>query len=146
MDFNPQGDEWIIDLHKVAKYKTFSRITRTLALDLIDNPYLTVGKFFKGLSDNEVKELVSLCEKEDDASVSELLLLSEMLSRAEGITSADPDEMGVKVGALRMMTVGVSLERKGLVRAFYENMTFDTSNYGDKIVFIAKPGYDPDQE
>lgn len=148
MEFNfnlePEEDPFIIDLQKVSKFKPLTRITRTLAIDLMENPYLTVGDFFKGLNDMEVDELSQLCEREDDQAVMELLLLSEMLSRAEGVTSETPEEIGEKLGALRLMAAGVNLARKGLVNAYYNNMTFDSKTYGDKIIFKAKDNIDPE--
>lgn len=143
-DFSTEESSFVINLEKIARYKKFTRATRLLALDLLDNPYLTVGTFFKNLSDSEIKELCNICEREDDDAVSELLLLSEMLSRAEGITSFTPEEVGKKAGAFRVITAGVSLARKGLVKAIYHNMTLELEHDRDKVIFIPKKGFDPE--
>jgi hypothetical protein len=139
----PDDGSFIINLQKVSTHKPFTKITRTLALDLMDSPYISVGDFFKGLNDFDLMELSALCERDDDDAISELLLLAEILSRAEGITSESPEEMGKKVGVLRLITAGVSLARKGLVEAYYQNMSFDINSGSKEIVFKAKGDFDP---
>lgn len=143
-DFSTEESSFVINLDKIARHKKFTKATRLLALDLLDNPYMTVGNFFKNLSDSEIKELCDVCEREDDEAMSELLLLSEMLSRAEGITSFTPEEIGEKAGAFRVITAGVSLARKGLVKALYNNMTLELYHDRDKVIFIPKKGIDPE--
>lgn len=137
-------NDFSIDLQKVSRTKSFSSLTRMLAFDFIYTPYFTVGDFYKNINDQDLLALASLCERDDDEAVSELLLIAEMLSRAEGITSSCAEEIGIKVGYLRVYTAGVKLARRGLIKAFYENMTFDnTSEYMEKTVFKPIEGLNP---
>jgi len=131
-DFNPE-DGYVINYEKVSRQKNLTHTTRVLALNLMENPYLKVGDFFKNISDHSLNELIELTNKDDDDSVSETLLLSEMLSKAEGLDNEIKD-MARNVGYLRVLVAGVSLHRKGMIKAYYNNMSFGDDT-GDQIVF-----------
>lgn len=131
MDYDPQ--EFSVNYDNIARHKDLSNTTRVLAMDLIENPYIVVGDYFKGLSDSSLQELLEIINREDEDAISETLLLSEMLSRAEGVENG-LDDMGRNVGMMRMFVSGVSLARKGLIKVHYEHMTFG-DDCGDKILF-----------
>lgn len=131
MEFDPQ--EYTVNYHNIANHKDLSNVTRVLAMDLINNPYLVVGDFFKNLSNGSLDELVEITNRDDDDAISETLLLSEMLSRAEGVEN-DLEDMGTNIGTMRMFVAGTSLARKGLVRVHYENMTFGRE-IEEKVLF-----------
>lgn len=130
-DFIP--DEFTINYSNVAKQKNLCNVTRVLAMDLIENPYLIVGDFFKSLSDGSLEELVSLVNRDDDDAISETLLLSEMLSKAEGLTNSLED-MSKNIEMFRVLVAGTSLHRKGLIRAYFENMSFG-ADAGELMLF-----------
>lgn len=142
-EFFEEGGSFVVNLDKISKHKSLSRITRVLAIDLQENPYLTLGQFYRSLSNQEVDDLSKLCERTDDDAVSEVLLLTEMLARAEGIASTDIDDMSEKVNAFVVMTAGVGLTRKGLVKAYYDNMTLDLHANKNKVIFVKKKNVDP---
>lgn len=120
-----------VNLQKVAQGRNMLSITRALARDLIDHPYLSVGDFFKHLPTEDVQTLVDIIEAgEDHPHFEELLLISQMLYTAEGlgVSIGTLQEATNRVNALIGFTIVVSLERKGMVRVFYENMSF-----GDEV-------------
>ena len=84
-DFEFEEDEYTLNYSNIAKHKTLCNVTRVLAMDLMENPYIVVGDFFKNLSDSSLQELLEIVNREDEKALSETLLLSEMLSRAEGV-------------------------------------------------------------
>ena len=132
-DFEFEESEYTLNYSNIAKHKTLCNVTRVLAVDLMENPYIVVGDFFKNLSDSSLQELLEIVNREDEKALSETLLLSEMLSRAEGVENSIAD-MGHNVGVIRILVAGTSLYRKGLVKAYFENMTFGKEN-PDKILF-----------
>ena len=129
--FNPQ--DYTVNYDNIAKHKNLCNTTRVLAMDLVENPYIMVGDFFKGLSDSSLDELLGIINRDDEDAVSETLLLTEMLSRAEGVEN-ELDDMARNIGMMRMFVAGVSLARKGLIKVYYENMSFG-SETSDKILF-----------
>lgn len=129
-------DEYTINLEKIAYEKDMSPVTRTLALDLMKNPYLSPGDFFQNLTDAEVSILLEMVESKDDGTLeneAEVLLLSQMLARAEGVVTDSIDEIVNHMSYLAMLVASVSLARKGLVKVNYENLSFG-SDMMDKIV------------
>lgn len=133
MEDYEEEKEYTLNYSNIAKHKTLSNVTRILAMDLMENPYIVVGDFFKNLSDASLAELLDLINGEDEDSLSETLLISEMLSRGEGVENSIA-QMGKNVGVMRALVAGTSLQRKGLVKAYYENMTFGEDS-GDRILF-----------
>jgi hypothetical protein len=59
--------------------------------------------------------------------------MTEMLSRAEGVPSQSVEEITENVNYFSACITCVSLERKGFVRVYYDNMSFGTEQ-GDKIL------------
>jgi len=134
-----------IQLSEVVACKRFTASTRLLAANLMENPYHTVGNFFKKLSDEQLSHLSYLSEISDSedqsesAQVDELVILTLMLLQAEGTLISTEDEFMDAVGMFKMMIAGTSLNRKGLIRVNYENMSFNTDAQ-DKIVFEPDEG------
>jgi hypothetical protein len=63
----------------------------------------------------------------------DIVLMTEMLSRAEGVPSQSVDEITENVNYFGACITCVSLARKGLVRVYYDNMSFGADN-GDKMI------------
>jgi hypothetical protein len=125
-----------VNLQRVAQERSMLSITRALALDLIAHPYLSVGDFFKGLSDMDVQTLVDIIEGGDEhPHFEELLLISQMLYTAEGLGTeiGSLQDATVRANALIGFTLVVSLERKGLARVHYEHMSFG-DEVKDKVI------------
>jgi hypothetical protein len=100
---------------------------RLLAAKLKSNPMMTVGKFFANLSDDE---LIGLRELTFDieASTPELLLLTMMLSAAEGTSALDEDELANHINATNFFIATAVLHRQGFCTAY-----FDKFSYGDDM-------------
>jgi hypothetical protein len=129
--------EMTIDYNKLKNCTEMLAVTRLLAASLQTNPYMRVGKFIKELSDSDLLILREICEEgESHTRFEELLLISEMLAKAEGLTTESIDVMTQRVGMLVMLLTMESLYRKGLIDVFHDNMSFG-EDAGDKV--IAKP-------
>lgn len=116
--------EFDINYANVATSELLCEATRSLARDRMTNPYMTVGEYFKSLNDEYLEQLLEIANREDDDSFSELILLSEMLSRGEGVITEGDKEIGENVGYIRMLIAAVSLHRKGMVKVNYDKISF----------------------
>jgi hypothetical protein len=126
-----------INYDKLKNSTDMLAVTRLLAASLQANPYMRVGNFLKELSDSDLLILRDICEEGDEhARFQELLLISEMLAKAEGLSTKSIEVMTQRVGMLVMLLTMESLYRKGLIDVFHSNMSFG-EDAGDKV--IAKP-------
>ena len=118
----------------IIKSKDLLPVTRTLALDLSESGYMSVGDFFKSLSDYDVENLLKISENEEDERFSEIALMAEMLASGEGLTAfKDIDTFSTRIDQFCSFVVIESLARKGLVKVLHENMSFG-EEMGDKII------------
>ena len=100
------------------------------------NPYTSLGKFFKKLSDENLEVLMEIIDEGDsefNERMEDIVLMTEMLSRAEGVPTESVEEITENVNYFGACVTCVSLARKGLVRVYYENMSFGTDN-GEKVI------------
>jgi hypothetical protein len=122
--------EKIIDSDKLLP------VTKSVAKMLMRNPYISLGKFFKKLSDENLQVLSEIIEEGDSEfndGMEDIVLMTEMLSRAEGVPSQSIEDITENVNYFGACVTCVSLARKGLVRVYYENMSFGTDQ-GDKVL------------
>lgn len=119
-------------------------VTRLLASEMLRNPYLTVSDFFRNLNEDDLEELMYVSEHDEDDRYGNLILLTEMLTSAEGITIDEEDEdlyMENMTSRMRMFMSFLALEslsRKGLIRLFRENMSFGDEYMDKKIAEAIK--------
>lgn len=108
---------------------------RLLAAKLKNNPMMTVGKFFANLSDDELVGLRELIF-DTEASAPELLLLTMMLSAAEGTSAIDGDELIKHVMCTSLFITTAGLHRQGFCTAHFDNFS-----YGDDMAhhILAEP-------
>lgn len=136
-DFEADYDQYNINYENVMKAKDLLAVTRLTAADLMKCPYMTLGDFFKGLSDSDVQSLQDIVEvavdEPEDERLGNLIILTEMLTSAEGVPRADFDDMHKRLNSFCMYVTVVSLARKGLVKVYYENMSFG-EDMGKQIV------------
>lgn len=126
---------YVINYQKICEHPECHPIVKSLAHTMVKNPYMLVKDFFTALSDDEVQSLMELVEdRKDSWCLSNLILISEMLARAEGLEPEDDQESSKNVSSLIVWITCVSLERKGLVRVFYENMSFGQEFDHKKLV------------
>lgn len=99
--------------------------TRDLARTLSHNPYISFGDYMNELPTSILENLLHVAEDENNDHFDELLLISEMLARAEGLEAAESEEQSVKRLKILMSILAVEgLYRRGLIRAYRENYSF----------------------
>lgn len=118
------NDGWTINFKKVSEDNELLAITRLLARDLMVVPYMSVGDFFKKLSDKDLDTLLELVNDDDDDSEAEILLLSEMLARAEGSETDDLEQVARNMAIFKILVAGTSLHRKEMVKAHFDKYSF----------------------
>jgi hypothetical protein len=133
-EFNENMDEYTIEYKRVLNSKDFTSSTRLLAAGLMENPYKSVGDYLKELSDSDIESLIVKINEDD---MEELLLLSEMLARAEGVVTKGIEEITKNTNTMSVYIVSESLHRKGLIELYHEYLSFG-DEYGDKIVMKKK--------
>jgi len=131
-DFDDDG-EFSINYGKVLHEESFLPVTRLLAADLMKNQYMPIGDFIKSLSDNSLEQLNEICEDENHPNFEEIILISEMLAAAEGTNVGGTPEVHQRLNLFITWMVIESLKRKGLVKVYYENISFG-DDMGEKII------------
>lgn len=119
-----------VNLQEVAKYKKCLAVTRLLATQLMENPYLVVGDFIRDLSDEDLKALNDQIDKEE---YEDAILVANMLVMGEGLQTGDFDDYQKHTNVLAGFLAIESLARMGLVKVHHENMSFG-EDVGDKII------------
>lgn len=131
------GEGFTINLPMVISTGHFLASTRLLASQLTNNPYMSVGDFFKNLSDVDLQNMVDCTDKdedEEDSRIDEMILIAEMLAKAEGLPgSNDYEELTRRTSQFQTMVILESLYRKKLIKLYRENMSFG-EDMGNKIV------------
>jgi len=124
------------DMEKIIESDKLLPVTKSVAKMLMRNPYTSLGRFFKKLSNENLEILMKIIDEGDsefNERMEDIVLMTEMLSRAEGVPSQSVDEITENVNYFGACITCVSLARKGLVRVYYDNMSFGTDN-GDKMI------------
>lgn len=99
-------------------------LVRLMAVDMMNKPYESLKNFFTRLSSNDLNELMSLIERDNERAMENVLLMTEMLVQAEGLFSESFDQLCDHCDRMVTYLTIVSLHRKGLVDVCYENMSF----------------------
>lgn len=112
-----------VNLQEVSKSNMVMSVTRMLAKDLMENPYMTVGSFLTGLSDQDLQTFIG---SEDETKFYEdYILISEMLAAAEGCEPlGEKEDIGKRIKQLIIFLTLESLARKGMCKVYRENMSF----------------------
>jgi len=109
-------------------------VTRLLAANVMKNPYMRVGDFIKNLADADLNALFEIVEGEGDhPRFEELLVISEILAKAEGLGTDTIDDMTKRTNMLCSLLTLESLFRKGLIELYHENMSFGDEE-GNKMI------------
>jgi hypothetical protein len=138
-----------INYDKIIADRTMLSVTRLLAAHLCYNPYMTVGDFVKSLSDTDLDILMDVAEGidkedfEDAPRLEEMVLITEMLVRAEGLVTVDSSVLTNRVNALCMFLACEGLFRKGMVKLYHNHMSFG-EDMGQKILVEKIEGVDYD--
>ena len=123
-------------MEKIIESDKLLPVTKSVAKMLMKNPYTSLGKFFKKLSDENLQVLMEIIDEGDsefNEGMEDVVLMTEMLSRAEGVPSQCIEDITENVNYFGACITCVSLARKGLVRVYYDNMSFG-KDQGEKIL------------
>lgn len=123
-------------MEKIIESDKLLPVTKSVAKMLMRNSYTSLGKFFKKLSDENLQVLMEIIDEGDSEfndGMEDIVLMTEMLSRAEGVPSQSIEDITENVNYFGACVTCVSLARKGLVRVYYDNMSFGTDQ-GDKVI------------
>ena len=123
-------------MEKIIESDKLLPVTKAVAKMLMRNPYTSLGRFFKKLSDENLQALMEIIDEGDsefNEGMEDVVLMTEMLSRAEGVPSQSIEEITENVNYFGACITCVSLARKGLVRVYYDNMSFGTDQ-GEKTL------------
>ena len=124
------------NIEKIIDAEGLLPVTKSVAKMLMRNPYISLGRFFEKLSDENLQALMEIIEEGDSEfndGMEDIVLMTEMLSRAEGVPSQCIEDITENVNYFGACVTCVSLARKGLVRVYYDNMSFGTDQ-GDKVL------------
>ena len=124
------------NMEKIIDAEGLLPVTKSVAKMLMRNPYTSLGKFFKKLSDENLQTLMEIIDEGDSEfndGMEDVVLMTEMLSRAEGVPSQSIEDITENVNYFGACVTCVSLARKGLVRVYYDNMSFG-KDQGDKVI------------
>lgn len=124
------------NMEKIIDAEGLLPVTKSVAKMLMRNPYTSLGKFFKKLSDENLQTLMEIIDEGDSEfndGMEDVVLMTEMLSRAEGVPSQSIEDITENVNYFGACVTCVSLARKGLVRVYYDNMSFGTDR-GEKVL------------
>lgn len=127
-------DIFVVNYSKVIEDKNLLAVTKLLAKDLMHTGYSSVGKFIQSLSDSDLHSLLQTGEEECENQYEDLIVISEMLAAGEGCDIEMTKDIACdRLSALIMFLTIETLHRKGLVKAYHENMSFHPDS-GDNIV------------
>lgn len=119
----------------INKNRDLLAITRNLAMNLSKTEYMSVEDFLLDLSDTDLQQLVEIIDfGSEHKNFSDLLLLSIMLAHAEATDSSSLDEYTRNINCLILFLICESLFRKGLVRIYRSNMSFDEDMNNLKLI------------
>lgn len=128
-EFEPTG--YTVNLNNVIKDTSILAITRLLAHNLLNNPYFTLKDFLTSITDDD---LAILNQKAEDTELEDIMLITLMLIQGEGLEFNENDEkLRNNIGQMIMFLTIETLARKGLVKAYRENMSFG-DDVGDRII------------
>lgn len=115
-----------VNYPRVLSDPDLSCVVKNTARQLMESSYMTLKDFFTSLSDSDIVQLMDMVDNAENNStyLKNLLLLSEMLARAEGTDELDDEASYKNLNYFCALITCISLERKGLVKVKHENMTF----------------------
>lgn len=140
---------YIVDFHRITEDSNSSSVVRRTASQiLLSNGYLSLGKWLKGLGSNELLDLCDMAEvlantseeslsndaKELTRALSEFVILSMMLTAAEGVVDLTEDVIGKHMKAIVFLCVAEDLYRKGLIELYHDKIDFTSNEKIAKLI------------
>ena len=141
-EFDESG-EYTVDLPKILADKNHLSITRSIATQLMENPYMSVGQFLQSIPDRDLNTLCEIlddqfeCDQRGESDIidnfDDIVLLSLMLAKAEGLLVSGLDDVENYTNTLGVLITSEGMKRKGFVKMYYENISLG-DDYADRIV------------
>jgi hypothetical protein len=113
-----------INYERVLKSNNILPMVRLLAADLMKNPYMTIGTYLQKARDSDLQLILEASEDEEDERLSDILLMAEMLAKAEGVETECIEDVYKHLNSFITLVAVASLERKKLILADYDVMSF----------------------
>ena len=113
-----------INYERVFKANNILPMVRLLAAELMKNPYMTIGAYLQRARDSDLQLILEASEDEEDERLSDILLMAEMLAKAEGVETDCIEDVYKHLNSFITLVAVASLERKGLILADYDVMSF----------------------
>jgi hypothetical protein len=113
-----------INYERVFKANNILPMVRLLAAELMKNPYMTIGAYLQRARDSDLQTILEASEDEEDERLSDILLMAEMLAKAEGVETDSIEDVYKHLNSFITLAAVASLERKGLILADYDVMSF----------------------
>jgi len=132
--------KYVVNLNLVQQSEDLLLITRWLAGKILEDEYVTIGEVLYQIAqmdDYDLERLMNLAESFEDYGPGDhnIVLMTLMLSAAEGLPVETLDQLHQNIGFLMLFLTAMSLEAKGLAVVYYENLTFDTVHFNDRVMF-----------
>ena len=134
MSLNPISvslDELIVD-------KEHHPLLRLMCVRLKEEPYMTLGTYFKGLSDRDTLMLADLVEAAttilDPWSYQQVTVMAELLSRAEACEAETVEGIKLNARMFCLIAIAANLERRGMVDVVWENASFGPEFLDKQVV------------
>lgn len=150
-EYYNDGDTLTINYKKIISDKSMLPVTRLLAADLTMTPYMTVGTFFKNLRDDDLDTLREVAEDSENEHYPELILITEMLTRAEGVETENgvfEDFLSDLTSRVKIFSAYIALEylaRTGHIIVERQHMSFGEEHL-DSIVARPNKNFDRDDD
>ena len=113
-----------INYEKILNTNSILPMVRLLAADLMKNPYMTIGAYLQRARNEDLQLILEASEDEEDERLRDILLMAEMLAKAEGVETDSIEDVFKHLNSFITLAAVASLERKGLILADYDVMSF----------------------
>jgi hypothetical protein len=127
-----------INYEKILKTNNILPMVRLLAADLMKNPYMSIGTYLQRARTEDLQLILEASEDEEDERLSDILLLAEMLAKAEGVETECIEDVYKHLNSFITLAAVASLERKKLIIADYDVMSFG-EEYKHSTIAKRKP-------
>lgn len=134
MEFKFESKGFHLNYPEIAKRGDNLAVTRLLATQLMETGYIVVGDFLKNMSDADLQALTDNMEDDAKNQYQDLILVSEMLATGEGCEPSQNDgQFEDRAQQFVTLLILESLHRKGMVKLYHENISFN-EDMGNKII------------
>jgi len=132
-----------LDIKKIIESDVSHRLVKKAGRKFLREMYFTPATFFRQLTDHDSELLsewasviadVDLPDGEKYEEFQQMILITQILAIAEGVYLESEESTVNAIRAAAVMCVSNNLHRKGLVRCFYDNLTFGEDGLDLKIM------------